>query len=351
MARLVLLLFFWLFGMTARAASTYEFASFQGGVVLGDPADVATVVYLAAHADEALPRLAGELGVRQPTGLRVTVAPSELAFRDLQPGRPPAWADGTAWPNQGLIFLKSPRIRPGTATPLSTVLEHELVHVLLGQAFGDRPVPAWLQEGVAKVLAREVTPDMSDALAGAVLGGSLLSLDELTDGFPADPMRARLAYAQSADLIAYLRNHHGEEALPVLVRRMAAGADVDEAMRAATGLSPLALDAAWRARLLASPIWLRALVRPELWLGLAGLFFLVGGAFKLRRNRARLARWEEREAMEDALLQALAARGALVPSSAGGPYAPDLVFGASDVVGAPLYGYALHRHLKDPPVN
>jgi len=319
MARLLLLLVVWLLALPARAAQTWDMASFPGGVVVGDPADQPTVAHLAAHATEALPQLAEALGVPVPGGLRVTVAPSEVAFRDLQPGKPPGWADGTAWPSSGEIFLKSPRIRYGTATPLDTVLDHELVHVLLGDAFGDRPVPSWLQEGTAKVLAREYTPQMTDALAGAVLGRSLLSLQELTGGFPAEPGRAQLAYAQSADLIAFLRNRYGPEALPKLVGRMARGEDVETAMRAVTGLPPLALEAAWRARLLASPIWLRALVRPELWMGLGGLAFLIGGSFRLRRNRARLARWEEQEDMEAAVMAALAARRTLSPTMALAP--------------------------------
>ena len=220
MVRILLLLVVWLFALPARAAQSWDVASFPGGVVVGDPSDQPTVQHLAKHATDALPLLADALGVPLPEDLRVTLAPSEVAFRDLQPGKPPAWADGTAWPSSGEVFLKSPRIRYGTSTPLDTVLDHELVHVLLGQAFGDRPVPSWLQEGTAKVLAREYTPQMTDALAGAVLGHSLLTLGELTGGFPAEPGRAQLAYAQSADLIAFGRPYISN---PDLVERIAQG--------------------------------------------------------------------------------------------------------------------------------
>lgn len=347
MLRIILLALFWLFtplaraeGPVARAEQSWEVAAFPGGVIMGDPSDAHTVRRLAEHAREAVPRLASELGVPEVSGVRVTVAPSEVQFRDLQPGRAPAWADGTAWPSEGLVYLKSPRLRYGTATPLETVLDHEMVHILLGQAFGDRPVPSWLQEGVAKVLAREVSPAMTDALAGAVLGGSLLSLDELTGNFPADPMRAQLAYAQSADMIAFLRNRWGEDALRVLVRQMAAGQSVDDAVRAATGMAPLALEASWRARLLASPIWLRAIVRPELWMGLGGLVFLVGAALRLRRNKVRLQEWSDREALEDAVMQALAARAALSPTLTLAP-TPSLS----------LHAMRWHPPSEDEPVN
>lgn len=346
MLRLIALFVVWLWSGLASASSVWEYASFPGGVVLGDAADAATVRRLAEHAATSMPRIAGELGVPTVEEVRVTLAPSELSFRDLQPGRPPAWADGKAWPEQGLIYLKSPRIRYGTATPLETVLDHELIHVLLGRAFGDRPVPSWLQEGVAKVLAREYTPAMTDALAGAVLGGNLLSLDELTGNFPAEPLRAQLAYAQSADMIAFLRNRWGEDALRVLVRRMAAGASVEESVRAATGLGPVALEAAWRARLLASPIWLRALVRPELWMGLGGLAFLIGAGLRSRRNRKKLERWVEQEALETAVMQALLARRALTSPLALGPGAALAPTGA-----LVLAGSRWRTPAEDEPVN
>ena len=328
MMRVLLLLVTWLLAAPVHAASRVEqpegwhVATFTGGLVMGDESDQVVVEKLAAHAEEALPRLAAELGIPPQLSVSVTVAPSEVLFRDMQPGRAPTWADGTAWPNDGLIFLRSPRLRPGPATPLSTVFDHELVHVLMGQAFGDRPVPTWLQEGVAKVMAREVNEHMTDALAGAMLTGRLLSLEEITSGFPSEPGRAQLAYAQSTDLVAFIRNHWGKEALQVVIQRMAQGEDVDTALRAATGLGPTALDAAWRGRLLASPLWLKALAQPGLWLGAGSLFFVVAGLFRLRRTHKKFDQMVQQDAIEDrrreeALMAALARR---VP-----PYAPPLL--------------------------
>jgi hypothetical protein len=73
-------------------------------------------------------------------------------------GPSPEWADATAWPELGAIFLRSPDIRVGGDEPLEQVLDHELVHVLLGRAFGDEQPPIWLQEGVAQVLAKQLGP-------------------------------------------------------------------------------------------------------------------------------------------------------------------------------------------------
>lgn len=279
--------------------------------ITGDPADEATLTHLAQHLSRVLPDLAAQLGLPVPDGMRVIVAPSEALFRDLQPGRTPDWADGTAWPQARLIFLRSPHIRPGTATALTTVLEHELVHVILGAAFGDRPVPTWLQEGTAKLLAREMTADMNEAIALGALGDDLLSLPELTRGFPRDPARARLAYAQSADFLAWMRNTYGPASLPTLVTALAGGLSVDQSLMAATGHDAAALDADWRGRILSSPLRWSALANTDLWFGLVALLFVVGGTLRLRRSRKKLARMEAEERWEDMVRQAMVPGGPL----------------------------------------
>ena len=67
MMRVLLLLVTWLLVAPARAASRVEqpegwhVATFTGGLVMGDESDQLVVEKLAAHAEEALPRLAADL--------------------------------------------------------------------------------------------------------------------------------------------------------------------------------------------------------------------------------------------------------------------------------------------------
>ncbi len=277
----------------------------QGLIVHAAPADEHTALRLSRHANEITPKLAMRLGV--PTGGNVDVylAPDEVTFRKLQPGTIPDWADGTAWPTRGLIYLRSPRIRAGTASDLTQVFDHEMVHVLLGRAFAPKPVPQWLQEGVAQFVAGEYAGRHLEAVQNGMLGGKLLTLPELTGAFPADPVRASLAYAQSADLVAYIVGHYGEDALATLVREMAQGTSFGRALRLATGVGPSDLDQAWRARLQQSPLWLRALTSDTM-LMTAGAFFLLAGWWSVRRrNKARLDRWRREEALEEALRLAI----------------------------------------------
>jgi hypothetical protein len=275
--------------------------------VHGPWADARTVVRLANHAASAVPALAERLGVR-PTGpIDVYVLGSEAEFHAVQPGRSPDWADGTAWPAHGLIFLKTPAIRPGTATPLETVLDHELVHVLLGQAFGARPVPRWLQEGMAQFYAGEATWERAIALARNEFGIEPMPLASITAGFPADAVRAQLAYAQSADFVSWLHARGGDGALRTLVAEMAAGAPVGDAVYAASGLSLEEADAAWRSTQPATLDWYRWVTNPGLWWGAAAALLAVGAWRRHRRGQQKLARWDaEEQARAEALLRSAA---------------------------------------------
>lgn len=269
---------------------------------------------LARHADEAIPELAAELGLPVGQRIRVILAPDQASFRSLQPGNSPAWADGTAWPLHGLIYLRAPELRRGDAAPLEQVLNHELVHVMLGRAFAPRQVPHWLQEGTAKVLAEEVRPEQTGLLAAGTLGDdNLLSLDSLTNAWPNDPVRAQLAYVQSAHLVAFLRNTYGQDAFREMVRRMARGDTVDAALLSATGKSTRQIDRAWRARLASSPLWIQQVFNDTTLLGLGGIALVVGWVSVRRRRRAQLAGWERQEALQDAIYASLAGDWAGLP--------------------------------------
>jgi hypothetical protein len=274
--------------------------------VAASPEDAPVARHLAAHAESALPRLARALGLPAGGPILLVLAPDAASFAALQPGAPPDWADGTAWPTRGLVFLHAPRARRGDATPLAQVLDHELVHIILGRAFAPRRVPTWLQEGLAQLYAAELGPDAAARISAARLGDSLLSLRSLTGAFPEDAGRARLAYAQSADFVAYVRAEHGEESLRALIGALAAGRPFEEAVGTATGQSVDALDRAWRARLDASPAWISAAANESLLFTVGAGALVLGALGARRRKRRTLARWEAEERVQEAWARALA---------------------------------------------
>jgi hypothetical protein len=277
--------------------------------VHGPPESVATLTRLAEHGDSRIEVIAAELGVNVSRRIEVVLTQSDAQFRALQPGAIPRWADATAWPRRSWIFLRANRLRGGTARADTIVLDHEITHVLLGQAFDlhspPQPVPQWLQEGLSQWISGEYTPDTTRRIARGLLGRGLLSLDELSRSFPRDPVRATLAYAQSADLIAWIAGEYGEEAVRSLVHSMAKGEPFRASIRIATGHSASEIDAEWRERLENSTLWLEAIANDGLIMALGGIFLIAGWLGVRRRNKKKLAQWAKEEAIEDELARVL----------------------------------------------
>lgn len=262
---------------------------------------------LSEHGARSLPKLAHALGVPIGTTIHVYVADDEATFRSLQPGPVPQWADGTAWPTAGVIFLHHPDLRPGHARPLEQVLDHELVHVLLGRALAPAPVPHWLQEGAAQVLAGEVGSDLSDRIRRGI--DHAPSLAQLSRSFPADAVQADLAYAMSADVVLWMQAEHGRSALKRLVVEAARGRDMVAALQTITGQSPDELERTWRSRWTGwLPAWLFSSRAAENgWLALS-LSALVFGGIRWRQRRVRMTSWRNEYRALDQISHAVVVR-------------------------------------------
>ena len=271
--------------------------------VHGELRDDMTLRRLEAHASKRVRPLADQLGVEIGETIHVYLTPDQASFKSMQPGAAPSWADATAYPSAGVIYLRAMRARIGGDEPLEQVLDHELVHILVGRAFVPNVPPSWLQEGLAQVLAHQHGPGTLDTLAkGQALGG-LIPLSSLVAGFPRDAVRAELAYAQSADLVAWMRAEYGEDVLPTLLHKVASGSTEEAAFYAATGHYSKALDKQWRARFdQGVPLSFSWLVKEEVWFALAGVLLLFGGWWRRRTFLKRLKEMEEEEKWIDEVI-------------------------------------------------
>ena len=275
----------------------------------GHPDDMATLVRMARHGSEALPRLSERLQVPIGHTIHVYVATSDTQFRALQPGKAPTWADAVAYPALGVVILRAPGVRGGTAQPLERVFDHELVHILLGRAFAPAVPPTWLQEGTAQLLAGEVGPQVARDIASGMAAGGLIDLDNLAHGFPKDALRARLAYAQSADLVAWLEQNYGEQVVPTLVAETRSGKTMAAALRKATGRFLHEVEADW-ARQYTRGIgfsWTSVMNEGVLF-GLGGIVLAVGGVMRRRRFHQRMEELARQEALIDELAAQLYSR-------------------------------------------
>jgi hypothetical protein len=269
------------------------------------PQDEGIAGRLIGGLPKALRRVADELGVARDQELEVRIARSPIEMARLAPDRapPPAYAVGVAYPALGLIVLSV--VDPQSYFPpnLSDVLTHELSHILLHRAAGQRPLPLWFVEGLAVHQAGEQRMSRVQTLWEAAVVDEVLTTTELSSRFPTRPQQVNLAYAQSADLVEYLlRSEANRSYLVKLLREVKAGRSFEQALLTAYGVDLPYLEHEWRRSLSE-----RYRVLPLVLTGTAlwgGIAVLVVVAFVRRRKdqRQKLSRWAEEEAREDRAL-------------------------------------------------
>lgn len=250
---------------------------------------------LAAVAVDTLDRVVARTGLPAPAHIDVILAPDATSFEATQPSPPPSWAAGTAWSERGEIYLRTRLPRKGP-NRIDQVFTHEVVHIVMGQAWRDGHPPRWLSEGLAKYLAGELGPEDHLLLSRSALSGGLIPLDSFTRHWPVRASQARLAYVQSVDFVAFLARE-GDGVLPIVVQQMAGGASLDAALLEATGEDLETLEDRWRARI---TLW-HALVpligsSSTLWV-LAAILFLIAAWRRRRAFHAKVAEMERREAL------------------------------------------------------
>jgi len=251
--------------------------------VKGPPEAMDYMLEVQARASTRMRDLTEQLRMPLPDPITIYVSPDTETFRRLQ-GSVPQWADATAWPRTGEVFLRMEGARGGSQNPWQTVLDHELVHIIVGQAFLPNHPPSWLQEGMAKVFSREVSPDLLGQLT------TLQSWRTLSGRFPENPMDARSAYAQSTLFVGFLMSELGEEGFATFFRTFAATGDVQRAAKAAGAKDFTSLDKAWREPLTATRSWLPFNENLDgLWM-LTGVALLLVGWSRRRRFVDRMRR-------------------------------------------------------------
>jgi hypothetical protein len=276
-----------------------------------EPGLETTARELAASADATLVRIAGDLAdLPLPRVVHIQVVRDAGSLASVAPagrGAPP-YAIGVAYPDLGVVSIAL--ARNGQPVDANGTLRHELAHVALGAALGER-VPRWLHEGFANQHGGEWSWDRVETLAGMAWFGGIVPIDDLDRRFPAEELPADRAYAESYDFVGYLarrgRYEDGSDEgdrwpFRRFLGALGHGADLDAAAVTGFGKPLHALFDEWRdslaKRYLFAPIGLFGVA---LWIGCAGLLALAWWR-RRRINRARLAQWEREEIYEPAVV-------------------------------------------------
>ncbi len=262
---------------------------------------------LMDELDDVIAELAADLGTSSSASLgpdarlviRIGRNPTEM--HALAPvGFPaPQYASGVAYPRFGVILLTLTAPESWKRPNVGTVLKHELSHALLHRAVGGAPLPRWFLEGVAIYQAGEQTIDRMRTLWDASLQDRLIRLSRLDRRFPSKPHEVNIAYAQSADLVRFLRQRpRGERKFRDLLRHVREGDTFDDALLDTYFLTPGQLEREWReeaeGRHQAAPLLIGG---GTVWV-LAALLLFIGWLRKKRDAKKKLRRWAIEEAEE-----------------------------------------------------
>ena len=251
----------------------------------------------------------------------ISIAPDRSTFRQWIGGQAPEWGSAFAFPAERRIVMQG-RSAPSDAGNPLRVLRHELAHLALHEALGDRP-PRWFDEGYASFAANEWDREaVIAANVGLALGG-FRTLASLDSGFFGGARRAEASYALSYRAVAELASIDQARGLDLLFEYWKSEGTLNLAIRQAYGLTYEGFQKRWIDRTrrrygglaLFTDVTLGALV---LMLLVAPLYFM-----RRRRDQERLARMKaadaeaerrERESAIEALI-----RGSDDPSPGASP--------------------------------
>lgn len=241
------------------------------------------------------------VGLTQPgPPIRVIVAPE---------GSGPAvlvapWIAGYALSERGLIVLMPRRVPSYPDSSLEDVLRHEVAHVLIARAAGNRPVPRWFHEGMAMIAGGSWGLEDRSRLTLALLADRPVSLADLERRFAGGQGEVNRAYAIAGSFVRDLLARYGPGAAPEILAGIARGLAFDDAFRAATGSSLAAAESSFWSRQTFWYRWVPVLTSSAtLWL-LVTLLAL----WAMKRRRARDAAQRRLWDAEDERLRLAAAR-------------------------------------------
>lgn len=246
---------------------------------------------VAAVARQNLPPLAAAFHVSPDAVLpvRLVVAPDDSRLH-LEA---PSWSAAIARPGGHLIVLSGPALHRARMNLRETVA-HELVHLILHARIGELGwMPRWLHEGLA--VQASGYGRWSDRLI--TWGRGPVHLSELTDVFPQQPGRARLAYLES---LAAVRRLLRQGPIEPLLARVAAGQEFASAFEAVYGLTPEAFADAVAAEVERHWRILPLFTSGTALFGIMTVLLFVAGWRKRAQRRRRLAAWAEAEAATEA---------------------------------------------------
>ncbi|MGB5373202.1 MAG: peptidase MA family metallohydrolase [Polyangiales bacterium] len=288
-------------------AVTWTFPESERGRVSG----------LIDGVEEHWAELADNFGVPIDDQLIIRVARNPREMKTMAPYGypPPDYATGVAYSHWGVILLTMSAPETWQPPDLEVVLVHELSHVALYRAVLGNSVPRWFNEGVAIHQSEVRLLPRMESLLRAAAQRSMLRLSELDDRFPNRPHEVNVAYAQSADVVGFLRRTDNDERrFHRMMQSLREGETFDTALASAYGWTRIGLERQWRESLRTRYRILPALFAGStIWVAAA---ILVVFAYRRRRryHHTKLQQMAYREELEALRLTSEPPPAAIAPT-------------------------------------
>ena len=211
--------------------------------VLADAADESLARALLASAAErdTFPGLP-----RPHASVIVMIAPDGARFRTWAGPGAPEWGAAVAIPARRLVVMQGRAANTSAGDPVA-VLRHELAHLALHEAIGDKP-PRWFDEGYASFAAGEWGRDEYLATSLALLVRRGRSLEAVDSGFEAGALAAEASYALAYRAVAEMASLDPERGLALLFTYWSETPRLDAAMRRAYGITLDGFERRWQQR-------------------------------------------------------------------------------------------------------
>ena len=207
------------------------------------------------RANEALDRLETDIGIALSEPISIFIYGNHDDLLGALRASAQEWTGGVAFSEFGVVIIG---VHPRQLEWGLNAMTHEMTHLVIHQAtdnpFGD--LPRWLDEGIAVYNENrdELDQDFKPFFNRAVADDALMTLRTLSSPFPGDPLQANLAYGQSGEVVRYIINTYGSDAMSQLLEIFSEGALYDEALEEALGVNTDQLDNDFRLSLGLPPL-------------------------------------------------------------------------------------------------
>jgi hypothetical protein len=239
-------------------------------------------------AEAELVRLALEQGAPRPGLITVDVTDTleEFAARQGREADDVDWAVGITDPRARRILLRIDKTHLFT---LEETFLHEVSHAVLLGGVARGTFPRWFSEGLAIAQSGEPLANRLKSAMDAATTHSLLPLEKLDFGFPAQGPALHLAYAESGFFVRGLLREHGPGRVRELIRTVRREGRFWVSFEKVLGVSVEEAERRFARGLEQRSSWLRVLTDDMLLWGLAAFLMIFAFIAKRRQISRQIA--------------------------------------------------------------